>query len=192
MANLGDVIEYLLVARPGRTARELAQAVFGSQTQAREIGLACSRLVADGRVAARLSPDGETPVYFAAGAAQRIVATPQRTAQPGAHSLLALFRAARTDLRLAHARLFVEIATQEGLGIEIYARRLGEPAEATRFLCRDLARGVPGAGQRPALVEMGAAEICRLTLDGCRLLGRFWAGINDREMPLGRHATARQ
>lgn len=169
MMVLGDVLEYMVAARPGRSARELAMALHGNLTQLGDVEQALNDLVRAGRTVGRSAADGQGLVFHPR------VRTQNRSLH--APSLLALFQSRRADLRLIHAQLFVEVAVQEGLAIETYARRLGLPEEVARRSLLDLAETFGRHGPQLALVRIdgrGRDTRCTLSLDGCRLLARLW------------------
>jgi hypothetical protein len=179
MMALADVVEYMIAVRPGRTVRELTMAIFGASYQKAEVERACHVLVRDGRLSCRTEagrPDESR--FFAAVASYR----PQQPKAAAGHSpsLLSLFQALRSDLRLSHARLFVEVAVQEGLSIYEYARRLALPESTTRDHCLDLAQSANDTAGRPALLRIQGSpdqirsSQCKLTVEGCRLLARLW------------------
>lgn len=171
MMVLTDVIEYLVAIQPGRSARQLSAAIHGGDQHAAEIERTCQQLVEAGRLqASRL---GSMMVYAPAAKGER---TRRQISRANAPSLLSLFQNLRSDLRLSHARLFVEVAVQEGLSIYEYARRLTLPEATTQTQFMDLARN----HVRPALVDIkgnprdARHAQCILSLEGCRLLARLW------------------
>ena len=173
MMVLGDVLEYMVAARPGRSARDLTMSLYGNLDQFAEIEHALGELIRGGRVNGRSQMGSATLVFHPLA---RPAARSPNKANLNASSLLAHFQSKRSDLRLVHAQLFVEIAVQEGLTVRTYARQLALPEETAQRYLLDLAGS---GGQRLALVKLdsprrdGQAR-CTLSLDGCRLLGRLW------------------
>lgn len=180
MMVLADVIEYMITARPGRTARDLAIALYGDLCRIAEVEQTCQTLVRGGQLSCRAEAGRPGDARFFAATASRHSQLPKAVAANNSPSLLSMFQALRSDLRLSHARLFVEVAVQEGLSIYEYARRLALPESTARDHCVDLAHGASGAAGRPPLIRIQGSpdqvrsSQCKLTVEGCRMLARLW------------------